>query len=138
MRKFGSAAEASVLRIEHFQGRCHNGVHDRRRKLSRMLCKGLCLSEHGANHARLLSDICLFFMKCLRDGQQYALESWAAPVVLRRKVSATVKRLAIGREKCGERPAALPADRRYRRLVAAIYVRSLVAVHLHRDEILIH
>ena len=59
-------------------------------------------------------------------------------MVVGRKVSAAVKRLAVGSEKRGKRPAALSADGADRDLVAAVDVGTLVAIHLHRHEMLIH
>ncbi len=58
-------------------------------------------------------------------------------MIVRREISSAVKRLAVGRKKRGQRPAALPADGTDRHLIAAVNVGPLVAVHLHRHEALI-
>ena len=42
------------------------------------------------------------------DGQQNLLEARTSPLVDGRKVGSTVERTAIGREKDGQRPAAVP------------------------------
>jgi len=44
----------------------------------------------------------------------------------------------MGSEKSGERPSTLAADGADRGLVAAVDIGTLVAVHLHGDEMLIH
>ena len=89
-------------------------------------------------HLRLLHHVAMFFLVSVGNADQDALEARSPVTVVRRKISAAVKRLAIGSEKCGERPSALPADHADRSLVAAVDVWTLVAIHLHRNEVLIH
>ena len=62
-------------------------------------------------------------------------ETWASLTVLRRKVCASVKGLAVGCEKYGERPATLSADGGYSRLVAGVDVGSFVAIDFDGDEL---
>ena len=72
------------------------------------------------------------------DAQQNAAEAGTAVAVAGRKISATVKRLAIGSEKRGKRPSALAAHGLHGNLIAAVNVRALVAIHLHGDEMLVY
>ena len=72
------------------------------------------------------------------NGHEHALEAGTSPLVVGRKISSAVKRFALRREKGGERPATLTGHGLHRRLVAAVNVGTLVAVHLDGDEVLIH
>ena len=58
--------------------------------------------------------------------------------IVGRKISSSVKRLAIGCKKSRERPPPLSAHRADRGLIAAVNIRTLISIHLHRDEVLIH
>ncbi len=73
----------------------------------------------------------------LGHGQQNAANTGAAIPIIAGNVSAAKVRAAVGSEKRRERPATLPGDRRDRGLVARVHVGTLVAIHLHRNEILI-
>ena len=53
----------------------------------------------------------MLFAVVVRDGFQHALHARAAGAVVRREVGAAEKRLAVGREKGRERPAALAGER---------------------------
>src|SRR5215469_6256460 len=76
-------------------------------------------------------------MICLSDGQQNALETGTSEMIIRRKVGAAEEWATIGSKKRGERPATLSADCRNRGLVSAIDIRTLVAINLHGDELVI-
>jgi hypothetical protein len=77
------------------------------------------------------------FSERIRHGQQHALKARPPMPVLRRKICPPKVRLALGSKKRSQRPSALPADRRNRRLIARVHIRPLVPVHLHRDKMLI-
>ncbi len=67
----------------------------------------------------------------LRHGQQHAPDPRPPVAVVARNIRAAKVRPPVGRQKRRQRPSALPADRRHRRLVARIHVGPLVAIHLH-------
>ena len=73
----------------------------------------------------------------LRHGQQNASDSRPAVPLVARNVGAAEVRPPIRREKRGQRPPSLPADRRHRRLVARVHIRSLIAIDLHGHKMLI-
>src|SRR5262249_12515450 len=64
-------------------------------------------------------------------------ETRTSPVVVGRKISPAVERLAFWRKERGEWPSPLPGNRTDRQLIAAVDVGTLIAVHLHRDKVLI-
>ena len=49
-----------------------------------------------------------------------------------------IKRLAVGSKKRGQWPSTLPTDRTDGNLITAVDIRTLVAIHLHVNELLIH
>src|SRR5580658_8108070 len=72
------------------------------------------------------------------DAGQHPLEARTPVPIVRRKIRPTVKRLPVRSKKSRQRPPTLPAYRTDRSLVPAVNVRTLVAVHLHRNKMLIH
>src|SRR2546422_8744538 len=71
------------------------------------------------------------------DAFEHALHSGASVAVVRGKVRAAVKRLAVRGEERRERPASLPGEGAHGHLVSRIDVRPLVAVHLDGDVALV-
>jgi len=59
-------------------------------------------------------------------------------VVIGGKVSASVKRLAIGSEEGRERPPPLPGQGADRGLITAVDIGAFVAIHLYGDETLVN
>ena len=127
-----------MLGIEHLQRRFHHAVNQLRLERSGLAGKAFSLAD-GAHHALgRLQHFAVFFAIRLRQRQQHASEAGTPVIILRRKICSAIKRLAFRREKRRKRPAALPADGLHRGLVAAVHVGALVAIHLDRDEMLIH
>ena len=137
MRKLGRASEAAILRVKHLQRGFDDGVNDRRRKPGAFSGKGLGVRDRTLDHLGLLHHVVVFFVIGIRDRKQHALEAGTSVVIVRRKISSTVKRLAVGSEESRQRPAALSADRTDGDLVAAVDVGTLVAIDLHGDETLV-
>src|ERR1700720_2473662 len=96
------------------------------------------MRDRTLHHLRLLHHVAILFLVGVGNAEQHTLETWTPVTIGRRKIRAPIKRLAIGRKKSGERPSALPADRTDRSLVPAVDIGTLVAIHLHRDEMFIH
>src|SRR5215831_19126258 len=71
------------------------------------------------------------------DGRQHTLEAGSAIVIVGREVGSAVKRLAVGGEKCSQRPSALAGDGTDSDLVAAVDVGTLVTIDFHGDETLV-
>src|SRR5579863_4098341 len=138
MGKLWCLAEASMLRVEHLERRFLNRINYPARDLLPAPGERLRLRNCVFHHLRLLHNVAMLLFVRIGNAQQHPSKAGASVAIARGKISAAIKRLAIGREKRRERPSALPADRLHRRLVANVDVRTLVAVHLHRDEVLIH
>ncbi len=85
--------------------------------------------------AGFLFHVVAALAKGLGNGQQDFAEARTAHGVLGREVGSAVKRLALGRQERRQRPAALSADGRHRRLVTRIDVGTLVAVDLNGHEV---
>ena len=71
------------------------------------------------------------------DGEEHATKTRAAHLVFRREIGAAEKRLSIGKQKSREWPPALAGDGANGRLIARVHVGTLIAVHFHRDEMLV-
>src|SRR5258708_24086337 len=138
MWKFGSLPKPSMLRIEHAESRLLNRSNDARGNPPAAPGKRLRLRNRALDHLRLFHHVAILFFVAAGNAEQYSLETRTSVAVCRRKIRPALKRFAIGSKKSRKRPAALPADRTHRSLIPAVNVRTLVAVHLHRDEMLIH
>ncbi len=138
MRKLRSGAKSAMLGVEHLQRRFLNPRNDTVRNPAAPSRERFRLREGGLDHRRLLDHIAIFFFVGLRDAEQHAAKARATVSVLRWKVSPTIKRLTIRSEKCGQRPSALPAHRLHRDLIAAVDIGTLVAIHLHGNEVFVH
>src|SRR5580700_364113 len=138
MRKLGRLPEPPMLRIKHAERRILNRIDNARRNPPALPGKRLRLRNRTLDHLRLLDHVAMFFFVGVGNAQQHALETRTPVTIVRRKIRPTVKRLAIRSEKRSERPSALPADRAHRSLVPAVNIRTLVAIHFHRNEIVIH
>src|SRR4029077_13570779 len=68
------------------------------------------------------------------DGEKNAAETGAAHLIFGREIGAAEKRLAVGEQKTGERPAALSGDGADGGLVAGVNVGALVAIDFYGDE----
>ena len=73
----------------------------------------------------------------VRHGAQHPLKARPAVAVVAGKIRSPKERLALRSQHRGQGPSVLPADRGHRRLVARIHIRTLVAVHLNRDEVVV-
>src|SRR5271166_2053820 len=80
----------------------------------------------------------MLFGVSIGNAQQHAPKTWTTITILGWEVCAAIKRLPVGCKKRRQRPSALPAYRLHGSLIAAVNVRTLVAIHLHRDEMLVH
>src|SRR6185437_551394 len=79
----------------------------------------------------------MFLSVSVGERTKNPLESWSPIMVLGRKVGTAEERTAIRSKKCRERPAALPAHGLYGCLITAVHIRTLVAIHLHGDEVIV-
>ena len=136
MGKLGRAAEAAIFLVEDGHCRLHHHADDARRKLHVVSGKTFRVSQYQHGLIRGFQHLIAAIAIGIGDGQQNLLEAGTSPLIDRRKISAAVERLAIGREENGERPTAGAGDSRDRELVAAVDVGAFVAIHLYGDEIL--
>ena len=135
MRKLRLRAEPAVARVELASDRAGNLVHQRRRQLAPPRPEKLSLCSMAAiTLRRRLQRFVAPLAPHLRHRHQHPPNARPPIAVVARNIRAAKVRPPIGRQKRRQRPAALPADRRHRRLVARIHVRPLVAIHLHRDK----
>src|SRR6266446_9103247 len=138
MWKLGSLPKPSMLRIEHAERRLLNRSNDARGNPPAAPGKRLRLRNRALDHLRLFHHVAILFFVGAGNAEQYSLETRTSVAVCRRKIRPAIKGLAIGRKKCSEWPPALPANRADRSLIPAVNVRTLIAVHLHCNEMLIH
>ena len=136
MRKFRSRSEPAIHLVKHLPRRFHNRINHRSGYLARR--KRLRPRDRALHHLCLLQHLAVLFAISLSNRKQHALETGAPVSVRRREVSPAIKRLAVGSEKGRERPSTLPRKRGHRDLIPAVNIRTLVAIHLHRDVMLIH
>ena len=137
LRKFRRAARAAIDRIddaaELLCGVVEFGGADRHpARLARRAFEPL--------HQRraVLLDLLRLFAEQPRDLAQHIDKSGPAVTRRWRKIRAAPDRLAAGRQKHGQRPAALLAEMMQRRHVDLVDVRPLFAIDLDVDEQLIH
>src|SRR5581483_10603653 len=95
------------------------------------------MGDCAFDHLGLLTYIAVLLAKCVGDRQEDAPKTGPSLHVVRREVSAAVKRAPVGHKKAGERPAALSADCLHGNLIAAVDIRTLITVDLDGDEALI-
>ena len=136
MRKLGLRAEAAVARIKLGDDRRGNLVDQCQGERAAAAGEALVVLDGGHHAGRGLQRLVAPLAPHLRHGQQHAANSRPAVAVVARNIGAAKVGPAIGSEKRGQRPAALPADGRNRGLVARIHVGPLVAIHFHGDEML--
>ena len=134
MGKFRRTAEAAILLVEDGQRRLHHDADQARRKLGLPPGKALGVGQHVHGFVGRLQHLVAALAIGVGNCQQDLLETGTSPLIVGRKVGSTVKRMAIGSEKDGQRPAAGAGDGRDCKLIAAVDVRPLVAIDLHRDE----
>ena len=131
MGKFGGAAEAAVLRIEHaadaFDDRLHHLLVGR----PFAFLEVFHLAQSFGNFRGAVVNLVALGAVIVRNGFQQALHARAAAAVVGREVSAPKERLAIGSEKGRERPAPLAGQGAHRHLVAGVDVGALVAIDLY-------
>ncbi len=138
MREFRRLPKAAISRVEHPQGRTHNRIHNSCRNASITPRRRFRLRDRALDHLCLLDDVFMFFFVCRGNAGEHALETWPAISVVRRKIGAAVKRLAVRSKKRGQRPSALAAHSAHGSLIPAVDIRPLIAIDLHRDEMFVH
>ena len=90
----------------------------------------------GARRRR--ADLVAAGAPCLGDALEHLAEARHPVAGLRREVGPAVERHAVGVDEDVQRPAAVAGHRLHRPHVDGVDVRPLLAVHLHRDEVLVH
>ena len=135
MREFGRRAEAAVAHVEqarHLVGGAADEIGAHRAGLRLVQC----LHDMRANRARVRHHAIALFAVRTRDFHQHPVKSRPSiGIIIRREVGAAEEHLAVRRQKGGEGPAALPAQRLHGPLVARVDIRTLVAIDLDADEI---
>ena len=138
VRKLGLRAKAAIARIELAQRRPGNLVHQRQRQICRRRRKSSrcarwppsrCPPSPAPRRAARATPAPWPSARAPKPGPPIA--------IFARNIRAAKVRPPIGSQKRGQRPSALPADRGDRGLVARIHIGPLVAIHLHRDKMLV-
>ncbi len=93
--------------------------------------------QDSADGERLCLDLRPLRSVGVEHTRQHATESRPAIPIIRREVGAAIEHLSLGREKRRQRPAPLMGQHLDRTLIARVYVRTLVAVYLDADEVLV-
>src|SRR5258705_13907082 len=70
--------------------------------------------------------------------QQQAAKTGPTALIVRRKIGAAIKRLAVRKQKTGKRPAALPGKGADGGLAACVDIRALVAVYFYRYKMFVN
>ena len=137
MRKLRLRPEPAVAHVNALQRGQHHLLHQLRpgfparpEKLSFCSIASITLPADSSTSSRRSAN-------ASRHRQQHALKARPSMPLLRRKIRSAKIRLALGSQKRSQRPSALSADRRHRRLVARVHVRPLVAIHLHCDKMFV-
>ncbi len=94
--------------------------------------------DRGKHARRRLQRLIAPCLPNLSHRKQHAIKSRPPITVVARKICSPKIRSPIRSQKRRQRPTALPADRRHRRLIPAVHIRPLIAIHFNRDEMLIH
>ena len=136
MRKFRSTSKSAIHLVKHLPRRFHNRINYRSRYLARR--KRLRPRDRALHHLCLLQHLAVLLAISLSNRKQHALETGPPVCVRRREVSPAIKWLAVRSKKRRKRPSTLPRQRGHRDLIPAVNIRTLVAIHLHCDVMLIH
>ncbi len=137
MGKLGLRAEAAVARIELRDDRSGNLVHKGQVQRAPASGKALIVLNGGHHAAGRFQRFVAALAPHLRHRQQHASHSRPPVAVFAGNIRAAKVGPAVGSQKRGQRPAALPADRGNRGLVARIHIGALVAIHLHGHKMLV-
>jgi hypothetical protein len=138
MRKLRRLPEPPVLRIKHLECGFLNRRGHARRHPPAPPRKRFRLRNCALHHLRLLHHVAVLFRISVGNAQQHPPKAGTPIPIAGRKIGPPIKRFPVGRKKRRQRPPALPAHRLHRCLIPAVNVRTLVPIHLHRDEMLIH
>ena len=124
-------------RVEGAQQAPRRLVGARERDIAARRRARLRLQRRDQRRAVLLQFLRLAGIRVV-DGAQHVAEPGPAVARGGREVGAAPKRLARGREEHGQRPAAVLAHKRERKLVDGVEVGALFAVDLDVDEQFVH
>ena len=111
MGKLWLAAESSMAHVDALQRGNHHLLDEVRAWVSCAAGEGLILLDRVHHAAGGLVHLGAAVHEGLGHGQEDALEAGTAVAIFGRKICAAKVWLAIGSEKRGQGPSALPADR---------------------------
>src|SRR5713101_5500626 len=137
MGELGSLAKTTVAAIKQVGDGLNLRVDDRKVKPGARTRERFRLRHSIGERIGRSLQVSALVAKRIRDGHQNAAESRAATLIVRRKIRAAIKWLAIRQQKSRKRPTPLTGERADRRLIAGIDVRALVAVDFYGNEMLV-
>ncbi len=140
MGELGRAVEAAVFGIERLGELLVGEVERRAGHLhDAVLRMGLRARERGGELLLLLADLPGVRVVVLAHAPEEIGKGWHAVALRLREVRAAEERHLVGREEHRERPAAAPLrEHRLRGLVDLVDVGTLLAIHLHVHEEVVH
>ena len=138
-RELRRAAEAPEVGVE-LRGEAALGLlqHGRAEDCSSEARSSAVALRPWTRARRRRADLVAARAPCLRDALEHLPEARHAVARLGREVGAAVERHALRVHEDVQRPAALAGHRLHRPHVDRVDVRALLAVHLDRNEVLVH
>ena len=137
-RELGRAAEAAEPRLELRAQRRHRAREQVLVERARHACALRARRVQLAHRRRGPRDVLLAVVPGVGHAGEDAAEARHPLPVVGREVRASVERLALGGEEHRHRPAAVSRHRLRRLHVDRVQVRTLLAVDLDADELLVH
>src|SRR5207245_1472734 len=111
VREFGGAAEAAVLDVEELSDGLDLGIDDAEVEIGAGAGEDFGLRDGVGERVGGALEFGAFVAVGIGNGEKYTAEPGAAHLVFGREISAAEKRLAVGKQKTSQRPAALAGDR---------------------------
>src|SRR5260370_30590455 len=98
MGRFWLVAKAAMMQINQLRRGADNLVDQFGREVGAASGKGLGVRDGAHDFICRFHHVAVFFLISLRNGEQHALESGPAVMLFGRKISPTIKRLAVRSE----------------------------------------
>src|SRR6266849_6854103 len=131
VRKFRRLAESAVANVKKFGERLDLRIYHAEVELAPRAVEHFRLRHRVRQRIGGALQIGPLMAIRIGDRQQDPPETGPAALVIKREIRAAIKRLAIRKQKAGERPSALPGKGADGGLIPRVHIRALVAVDLH-------
>src|SRR5258708_17206699 len=118
VRKFRGAAKAAVFDIELLRDGANLRLNDAGIEIGASAVENLRLRNGAGERVRGTLELGALVAIGIGNGEEHAAETGAPHLIIGREIRAAKKRLSVGEEKAGEKPAALPGDGAHGGLIA--------------------